>query len=404
MNIKKIKEDFPILKKKINGFELVYLDNSATTQKPIQVIEAVNCYYENNNANVHRGGYELSRESTDLYEEAHKETAEFIKAKKMEEIIFTKNTTESINLLSFSLGEKLKKNDVVLTTKIEHHSNIVPWQQLKRKGIKVEFVEVTKDGKLNEKDLEEKLSFKPKIFAFTGASNVLGTVNDIKKLVKQGKDADALTIIDAAQFVQHKKINVKKLNVDFIAFSSHKMLGPTGIGVLYGKEELLEEMPPFMTGGDMISKVSCEKSYWNSLPWKFEAGTPNIAGGIGFRIALKYLERIGIEEIDKHEQKLLNYATKEMQEIDGIEIFGPEKNKLGIISFNVKGVHPHDVSSVLDRKGIAIRSGNHCAQPLMEELGIKGTARASFYLYNTKEDADKFIEGIKEVKKIFKVD
>lgn len=403
MNIKKIKEDFPILKKKINGHKLVYLDNSATTQKPIQVIEALTCYYENNNANVHRGGYELSNESTDLYEEAHKETAKFIKAKKMEEIIFTKNTTESINLLSFSLGEKLKKNDFVLTTKMEHHSNIVPWQQLRKKGIKVEFVEVTKDGKLNEKDLEEKLSKKPKIFSFTGASNVLGTINNVKKLVKQGKDAGALTVIDAAQFVPHKKINVKQLNVDFIAFSSHKMLGPTGIGVLYGKEELLEEINPFMTGGDMISKVSCEKSYWNSLPWKFEAGTPNIAGGIGFRIALKYLEKIGIEEIDRHEQKLLKYTTEKIQEINGIEIFGPKKDKLGIISFNVKGIHPHDVSSVLDRKGIAIRSGNHCAQPLMEELGVKGTARASFYLYNDKKDADKFIEGIKEAKKIFKL-
>jgi cysteine desulfurase/selenocysteine lyase len=403
MNVKKIKKDFPILKKKINGNRLVYLDNAATTQKPIQVIEAISCYYKNSNANIHRGSYELSAESSSLYEEAKKETAKFINARKWNEIIFTKNTTESINLLSFSLGEKLKKGDLILTTKMEHHSNLIPWQQLKKKGIKLEFVEITKEGKLNEKDLEEKLEKKPKIFSFSGASNVLGTVNEIKELTKKGKEVNSIVIIDAAQLVPHKKINAKKLNVDFIAFSSHKMLGPTGIGILYGKEELLEKMNPFLTGGDMISKVSLKKSYWNSLPWKFEAGTPNIAGGIGFRIALKYLKKIGMEKITAHETKLLKYATQEMNSIKGIEIYGPKEKKLGILAFNIKGVHPHDVSAVLDKKGIAIRSGNHCAQPLMQELGIKGSARASFYLYNEKEDVNKLIEGIKEVKKIFRV-
>ncbi len=405
MNAKKIREDFPILKKKIHGKRLAYLDNTATTQKPKAVIDALTCYYEYNNANVHRGAYELSQESSDLYDEAHKEVSSFVNSKNWEEIIFTRNTTESLNLLAFSLGENLKKGDVILSTVMEHHSNIVPWQQLRdKKGIKLKFVKVTKDGQLDEDDLKEKLKLKPKIFTFTGASNVLGTINDFKDLTKQGKENNAITIMDAAQVTPHLAVDVKKLDIDFIAFSGHKMLGPTGIGVLYGKKELLDKMPPFITGGDMISSVTLKKSSWNKLPWKFEAGTPSIADAIGLRMAIKYLKKIGLNNIIRHEEKLLSLATEELEKIKGITIYGPhKKHKLGIISFNMGKVHPHDVSTVLDQDGVQVRSGNHCAQPLMQELGMTGTVRASFYLYNDEQDVAQLIDGIKKVKKIFRV-
>lgn len=405
LDVKKIRKDFPILQRKINGHRFVYLDNTATTQKPLQVIDAISAYYRNTNANVHRGAYELSLESSELYEKAHEKTAKFIGANSWKEIVFTRNTTESLNVLAHSLSKMLlKKGDRVLITKLEHHSNIVPWQQLKEKGVKLEWVDVTREGRLDEKDLEEKLSHKPKIFSFTGASNALGTLNDVKRLSRMGKDAGATTILDAAQLVPHRKLDVKKTGADFCAFSGHKMLGPTGIGVLSGKEELLESMPPFLTGGDMIKTVSFEKSTWNSLPWKFEAGTPNISGGIGLAAAIDYLEKIGFDGIERHEKKLLEKATSEIERIPCVEIYGPEpRHKLGIISFNVKGVHPHDVSTVLDEKGIAIRSGNHCAQPLMDEMGIVGTARASFYVYNDLDDVQALVDGIREVKRVFKI-
>ena len=405
LDVKKIRKDFPILKRKINGHRFVYLDNTATTQKPRQVISAISRYYENTNANIHRGAYELSLESSELYEKAHEKTAKFIGANSWKEIVFTRNTTESLNVLAHSLSKMLlKKGDRVLITKLEHHSNIVPWQQLKEKGVRLEWVDVTEDGRLDEKDLEERLSHKPKIFSFTGASNALGTLNDVKKLARAGKDAGATTIVDAAQLAPHRKIDVKKSGVDFVAFSGHKMLAPTGVGVLFGKEELLERMPPFLTGGDMIKTVSFEKSTWNSLPWKFEAGTPNISGGIGLAAAIDYLEKIGFDGIERHEKKLLEKATTEIERIPCVEIYGPEpRHKLGIISFNVKGVHPHDVSTILDETGIAIRSGHACAMPLMQRLGVESVCRASFYIYNDKEDVDALIDGLEKVKEVLRL-
>ena len=307
MNVQEIRKDFPILQRRIHGKRLVYLDSTATTQKPVQVIDAIKCYYENNNANAHRGSYQLSLESSDLYEDAHETMAKFINARGREEIIFTRNTTESLNLLAFSLGrETLKKDDLVLTTLMEHHSNIVPWQQVRDyQKTKLAFVNVTREGRLDVEDLKAKLRLKPKVFTFTGASNVLGTINNVKELVRMGKEAGALTIMDAAQLAPHVKLDVRDSKPDFAAFSGHKMLGPTGIGVLYGRKELLEEMPPFLTGGDMISEVTREQSTWNTLPWKFEAGTQNVAGAYGLRIAVKYLEKVGLEAIAKHDRRLL---------------------------------------------------------------------------------------------------
>lgn len=400
MQIKNIKKDFPILNKK----KLIYLDNTATTQKPKQVIEKITKYYETENANAHRGAYKLSYESGKKYEEARETIKKFLNAKHKEEIIFTKNTTNSINLLSKTIGNELKKGDRILITIMEHHSNLIPWQQLKKNGIKLEYVGITKEGKLNQEELKEQLNKKPKIVSFTAASNVLGTINHIKEITKQAKEINSTVIIDGAQYLPHKKIDVQKIKPDFLAFSGHKMLGPTGIGVLYGQKKILEEMEPYETGGDMINKVTKDKSEWAEIPRKFEAGTANIAGAIGMAEAVKYLEKIGFEKIKKHEEKLTKETIEEMKKIEGIDIYGieNEKERLGIISFNVKGVHPHDVATILDQKNIAIRSGSHCAEPLMQEMKINGSARASYYVYNEEEDVKKLIEGIKQVKKIFK--
>ncbi|MBI5553479.1 MAG: cysteine desulfurase [Candidatus Diapherotrites archaeon] len=404
MNTEKIRKEFPILRRKINGRRLVYLDNTATTQKPASVIEAITEYYEHHNANVHRGIYTLSQEASEKYEEAHEETARFIGAQNGEEIVFTRNATESLNLLAFTLGKELKKGDHVLVTLLEHHSNLVPWQQLKEKGIHLDIARVTPEGLLNERDFEEKLSLKPKLVSFTAASNALGTRLPQKKMIKAARDSGATTIVDGAQAVPHEPVNVQKLGMDFMAFSGHKMLGPTGIGVLYGKKERLESLPPFLTGGDMIDTVTEEKSTWNALPWKFEAGTPNVAGGIGLAAAIKYLNGVGMEAVAEHEQKLLQYATNQLQEIPGIRRYGPSpEHKLGIISFNVNGIHAHDVASVLDQNGVQVRSGNHCAQPLLNALGIKASVRASFYLYNDRPDVDALVDGIRSAQKLFKV-
>ncbi len=405
MNAEKIRRDFPILSHTHNGRPLIYLDNAATTQKPRQVLEAEMEFYEKYNANVHRGLNFLSQKATGKYEEAHEKAAKIINARGMHEIVFTKNTTECLNLLAYSLGEGLKRGDEILLTKMEHHANLVPWQQLaKRKGAALKYAGITGDGRLDLADLEGKINSKTKIVSATMASNILGTINPVDKIGKMAKGAGAYFVVDAAQAVPHTEADVKKIGCDFLAFSAHKMMGPTGVGVLYGKEGLLLEMPPFLTGGDMISTVTLEGSEWNRLPWKFEAGTPNIAGAIGFGAAIDYMQKIGYGKIEAHEKRLLRKATKRLGEIEGVTLYGPEKGpRTGIIPFNLKGVHPHDVASILDQRAVAIRSGNHCAQPLMREMGIEGVARASFYIYNSEDDIEELASGVEDAKKIFMV-
>lgn len=405
MDANELRKDFPIFGKTENGKPIIYLDNAATTQKPRQVIEAEIGFYEGYNANVHRGLNFLSQKATDKYEEAHEKTAKLINAEGIQEIVFTKNATESLNLLSYSLGEKIGKGDEILLTKMEHHANLVPWQQLaKRKKAKLLYANITKDWKLDLQDLEKKITKKTRVVAVSMASNILGTINNVEEISKLAKEVGAYSVVDAAQAIPHTEANMKKIGCDFLAFSAHKMLGPTGVGVLYGKEELLQELQPFLTGGDMISTVTLEGSEWNKLPWKFEAGTPNIAGAIGFSAAIDYLQKIGYEGIEAHEQKMLRAGTKRLSEISGVKLYGPEKGpRTGIISFNLNGVHPHDVASILDQRAIAIRSGNHCAQPLMREMGVEGVARASFYIYNTEQEIEELALGIEEAKKIFKV-
>jgi len=401
LNVETLRKDFPILQRVINGKKLIYLDNSATTQKPNEVISSVKDYYENYNSNVHRGIYKISEEATQKYEEAHEKVAKFINAE-FEEIVFTKSTTESLNLLAYSLGQDIKEGDEIVVSQMEHHSNFVPWQALAlRKNAKLRFIELTEDGRLNEEQLKEIINEKTKIVAITHMSNVLGTINDVKKIAEIAHKYSALVVVDAAQSVPHLKVNVKELDCDFLAFSGHKMLGPTGVGVLYGKKELLEKMPPFLYGGDMIKEVGFEKTTWNNLPWKFEAGTPNVAQAIGLGVAIDYLNKIGMEDIRDYEKELTEYALKKLKEIDGIKIYGPEQRG-SIVSFNLEGIHSHDICTIVDREGICIRGGHHCAMPLMTILGINGSARASFYFYNTKEEVDLLIEGLKKVKKVFK--
>lgn len=398
------KEDFPILKQKINGKDLIYLDNSATTQKPKEVIQALQDYYEKDNANVHRGVHELSIRASQQYEQAHQVVADFLNAS-FEEIIFTKGTTESLNLLAYSLSETLNEGDEILLSEMEHHSNFVPWQQLaQRKGAKIILIPLTKDFRLDLKAAEKLLTKKTKIVSITHCSNVLGTINPIKELAKKAHKEGALFIVDAAQSVPHMKVDVKDLNCDFLAFSGHKMFAPTGIGVLYGKKKLLEKIQPFLYGGGMIQEVSKEKSTWNELPWKFEAGTPNIEGAIGLAQAIAYIQKKGIKEIEKYNQELTAYALKELQKIEGLNIIGPKENKERgpVISFTLQNIHPHDVGEILNQEGIAIRGGNHCAMPLMKSLKIDGTNRISFHIYNTKEDIDKVINAIKKTQRIFK--
>jgi len=403
LNTKRIREDFPILKIKINGNTLVYLDNAATSQKPRQVIETVREYYEQYNSNVHRGLHKLSERASDEYEKAHEKAERFVGADNGE-IVFTKNTTESLNLLAYSLGEELKKGDEILLTEAEHHANLVPWQQLAlQKKAKLKFAKVElEEGKIDAEQFDKLVNKKTKIVSVTAMSNVLGNNVDVKKIGEIIKDnSDAKFIVDGAQGAAHRKTDVKKLGCDFMAFSGHKMLAPTGIGALYGRKELLEKMRPFMYGGDMIKKVTFEESTFNSVPWKFEAGTPNIAGAIGFRAAIDYLEKVGMESIEEHEKELTRYALKRLNEDERIEFIGSSKKRAGIISFNIKGVHAHDVASIFDQHGIAIRAGHHCAMPLMSLYNAAGSARMSFYLYNTKEEVDKVIHAIAHVKKIF---
>lgn len=400
-----LKNDFPIFNRKVNGKPLIYLDNAATSQKPKSVINCIDNYYKNHNSNIHRGVHTLSYESTVMYEDAHKKIADFIGAQDWKEIIFTRNATESINLLAYGWGlHNLKEGDEIIITIMEHHSNIVPWQMLRDlKGIKINVLGVDEKGDLKLEDLSRVLSDKTKLVCIIHASNVLGTVNPVKKITEEAKKVGALVLIDAAQSAPHIPINVQDIGCDFLVASGHKMMGPTGIGFLYGRSELLQEMEPFMYGGDMIEKVTLSKSTWNELPWKFEAGTPNIAGGIGLGAAVDYLQEVGLQNIYNHEEELLSYALEKIYEFGWINVYGHKgvSNSVGVISFNVVGVHPHDVAGMLDEQGIAVRSGHHCAQPLMHELSMDYAARMSFYLYNTKEEIDLCIETLKKVKKLF---
>ncbi len=400
----KYKKDFPILKQKFNGNELVYLDNAATTQKPEAVLDAVDNYNRTMNANPHRGAHALSVRSTDAYHKARENVRDFINAEHSEEIIFTRNTTESLNLIAYSLGETLNEGDEVVVSVIEHHSNILPWQKLaERKNIKLKFLYPGDDYKIPASEWEEKITEKTKILSVSQMSNVTGVINPVKEMAEYAHSMGALVVIDGAQGAPHIKTDVREINADFYAFSGHKMLAPMGIGVLYGKKVLLEEIPPFLTGGGMIEYVDEQSATYAPLPEKFEAGTPNAEGAVGLSAAVDYLKEIGLENIEEHEKELTAYALEKMNALDFFEIAGPTdlEDRGGIISFNIKGVHPHDLASIVDTEGIALRSGYHCAQPLMKYLDINATGRISFYFYNTKDDVDKFIEAVHKAREVF---
>lgn len=396
---KKLKKDFPIFE---YNKSLIYFDNAATSQKPKQVINFVKDFYEKGYANIHRGVYRLSEKATELYMQSKKIIADFINAKP-EEIIYTRNTTESINLLSYTLPSIIKtgKNEIVLT-EMEHHSNLIPWQQLaKRNKMKLKFIKLRGYG-LDLGDAEKKITKKTAIVSLTHISNSLGTINPVKEIIKLGKNKGAITVIDAAQSAPHMKVDVKNLDCDFLAFSGHKTLGPTGIGVLYGRKELLEKLHPFNFGGEMIKRVTYENASWADIPMKFEAGTPNITGAIGLGKAIKYMEKIGIGNINNWEKRLTNYALDKLKDVEGIKIYNLGRKSSAIISFNLLGIHPHDVASLLDSYGITIRAGHHCNMPLMKILGVPGTCRISFSIYNTFEDVDKLAFALKKIKEKFK--
>ncbi|PKN87536.1 MAG: cysteine desulfurase [Chloroflexi bacterium HGW-Chloroflexi-8] len=404
LDVKKIKSDFPILAREIrNGIPLVYLDSAATSQKPQVVIDAMTKYYQFSNANIHRGVHTLAEEATGMYEDVRKKVANFINAKSEKEIIYTRNTTESINLVAQTWGKtNLEEGDIIVLTEMEHHSNLVPWQMLAaEKHLNLEFVTVTDDGLLNLQVYKELLEKSPKLVSFTHMSNVLGTINPVKEMINLAHQAGALTMIDGAQSVPHFPVDVRDLDADFYAFSAHKMLGPTGFGILYGKEKLLDAMPPFMGGGDMIKKVLLRSFKPNDLPHKFEAGTPAIAEAVGLGAAIDYLQALGMDNIALHEHELTNYAFQKLSEIENLIIFGKNNNRGGVIAFELGIIHPHDVAQILDRHGIAIRAGHHCAMPLHEKFGIPATSRASFYLYNSYEDVDRLVEGINIASDLF---
>jgi cysteine desulfurase/selenocysteine lyase len=405
INATRIREDFPILKRQVNDKPLVYFDNAATSQKPNSVIDAINRYYRHYNANIHRGIHKLAEEATVAHEEAREKVAKFINAKQIGEIIFTRNATEALNLVAYSWGRaNVGKGDKIVLTIMEHHSNIVPWQLLaQEKGATVEFVKIDDNGELREDEVHELIDDSTKIVCVTQASNVLGTINPVKDIGRVAHRFGALFLVDTAQSVPHMPVDVQDIDCDFAAFSGHKMLGPTGIGVLYGKAEKLEGMPPFLGGGEMIREVHTTGASWKDLPYKFEAGTPNISGAIGLGAAVDYLHGIGMVNVLDHEKEITRYALGRMKEVEGLEIYGPMNvdHRVGVVSFNLGDIHAHDLASILDEDGIAIRSGHHCAQPLMEFLQIPATSRASFYIYNTKEEVDVLIEGLEKARKIF---
>lgn len=397
-----IKKDFPLLENE----NITYLDSGATTQKPIQVIKAVEEFYQKYNANPHRGAYSLSVEATEQYENTRTKIAKFINAKHREEIIFSKNATESLNLIAYSYGlDNLKKDDEVVISIMEHHSNLVPWQKMtKQTGSKLNYMYINENYQITDEEIESKITDKTKIVGITHVSNVLGTINSVKKIIKYAHKKGAIVIVDASQSIPHMKIDVQDLDADFLVFSGHKMLAPLGIGVLYGKREILNKMTPFLMGGDMIEYVYEQDTTFAPLPNKFEAGTQNVEGVIGLGAAIDYIENLGYDKIQEIEHEVISYARQELSKLDYLTLYTTpnEENHSSVISFNIKGVHPHDVASILDSEGVCVRSGNHCAQPLMRFLGIDSTCRASFYIYNTKEDVDKLVKALDKAYNMFK--
>ena len=402
LDVKNIKNDFPIFKSKEKNF--IYLDSASTSQKPQSVIDSVSSYYDSYSANIHRALYEIGEKATDKYESVREKVRQFMNVPDSHSIIFSSGTTESINLIAYAWGTKnLNNDDHILITEMEHHSNLIPWQLLSsRSNASLDYILLNNDGTLELESLEKKILSKTKIISVSHQSNVFGTINPINKIIDEAKKVGAITVIDGAQAVPHMKVDIENLGCDFYAFSGHKMLGPTGVGVLIGRKTILEKMDPFMGGGEMINTVTMEKSTWNDVPWKFEAGTPNIAQVIGLGAAIDYIEKIGIENIHQHEQALLKYGLDILSQNENIVLYGNPEIRGAVIPFNVKNVHPHDLAKFLDTDGICIRAGHHCTQPIMNRLGINATARASFYIYNTKNDIEKLAESIKKTADIFK--
>lgn len=400
MNVKKIRNDFPILKRKVDGKPLVFLDSAATSQKPVQVIDAIKEYYEQHNANPHRAIYKLSDEATQLYEKAREDVGKFVNANS-EEIVFVRNTSEAMNLVMYGWGMKLSTGDEIVLTQMEHHSNIVPWQLLQKNGVTLKFVDITNEGELDMEELKKFVTKRTRLVSLTHVSNVLGTINNVKEIGKIAHDSGALFFVDGAQSVPHMPVDVNDIGCDFLTFSGHKMLAPMNIGALYGRKDILQGMQPFMYGGNMIKQVSLTRSTWNDLPWKFEAGTPNVEGAVGLSAAISYLKKIGMNDVMKHEEELTKYALEKLSEVNGIKIYGPEE-RAGLVSFDFGNIHPHDVAEILNSEGIAIRSGHMCAQPLMNRLGVNAVSRASFYIYNMREEIDKLVDGLEKVKTVMK--
>ena len=402
-DVNRIREDFPILRKKVHNKNLVYLDNAATTQKPTYVIDRVNKYYTTMNANIHRGVHALSQEATEAFEGARIQIKQFINALGKNEIVFTRGTTESINLVASSYGRtNIKEGDEIIISQMEHHSNIVPWQLLcKEKNAKLRIIPINDDGELIYEEFEKLVNEKTKFISIVYVSNSLGTINPVKKIINYAHQFKIPVLVDAAQALNHIHVDVQDLDCDFLAFSGHKIYGPTGIGALYGKVELLDAMPPYQGGGDMISKVTFEETTYNELPHKFEAGTPNIAGAIGLGAAIEYISKIGIDNIKVHEKSLLEYSTKQIEEVPGLRIIGKAKEKTSVLSFVLENIHPHDIGTFLDFEGVAIRTGHHCTQPVMQRYCIPATSRASFAMYNTKEEVDVLVNGLKKIIEVF---
>ena len=402
MNVNEIRTLFPILHQDVNGHPLVYFDSAATSQKPLPVIEALDRYYREYNSNVHRGVHTLGTKATDAYEGAREKVRRFLNAQSAQEIIFTRGTTASLNLVASSYGRaNVKEGDEIVITYMEHHSNLIPWQQLaKQTGATLKYIPMQEDGTIDLRDVEATVTEAAKIVAIAHVSNVLGTINPVREIARIAHERGAVVVVDAAQSAPHMKVDVQELDCDFLALSGHKMCGPTGIGVLYGKKKWLEQMEPVEFGGEMIDFVELYDSTWKELPWKFEGGTPIIAGAIGLGAAIDFLEQVGLDAIAAHEHELAQYALERLAGIDGVTVYGP-KERAGLVTFNIEGVHPHDVATVLDAEGVAIRAGHHCAQPLMKWLGVTATARASFYLYNTKEEINAFIAALQKAKEYF---
>jgi cysteine desulfurase/selenocysteine lyase len=399
LDIQRIRQDFPILHQEVNGHPLIYFDNAATSQKPKAVIQSLVNYYEGINSNVHRGAHYLADKATIAFEETREAVQKFINAKHLEEVIITKGTTESINIVASSFGRKfLNAGDEVLISTMEHHANIVPWQMIcEQKGAILKVISISDEGELDYEAFSKLLTQKTKIVALVHVSNALGTINDVERVINLAHQAGAKVLIDGAQSSPHFEIDVQKMDCDFYVFSSHKVYSPTGIGVLYGKKVILEEMPPFLGGGEMIKEVTFEKTTYNQLPFKYEAGTPNIADTIAFKAGLEYVQKLGKQHIARHEEELLHYATEKIQALKKVRIIGTARDKIGVISFLVNGMHPYDTGMMLDAQGIAVRTGHHCAQPLMKRFGIEGTVRASFAVYNTKSEVDKFITSLEKI-------